>query len=74
MYQDRGIVCKYRLSDGLSMISDDQNTLTRQSADVNDAPREPLHSPITYIIRRKVKEGNLNIKAVKIINHVTGWF
>ena len=28
-------------------ITDDQNTPTRQSDDTNDAPRDPLHVPVT---------------------------
>ena len=48
MYQYRGIVSIYRQSDGLSMIPDDPNTLTIQSDDTNNAPREPLHGRITW--------------------------
>ena len=48
MHQDRVIVHIYRHPDGLSTIPDDQTTLTRQSADTNDAPRDPLHGPVTW--------------------------
>ena len=41
-----GIVRTYRRSEDLSTRPDDQNTLTRQSSDTNDAPRDPLHDPI----------------------------
>ena len=47
MHPDRGIVRMYRRSDGLYTIPGDHNTLTCQSADTNNAPRDPLHSPIT---------------------------
>ena len=47
MQPDRGIVCTYRRSDNPSTIPDDQNTLTRQSSDTDDAPRDPLHVPVT---------------------------
>ena len=47
MHLDRGIVEKYKRSDGLSKILDNQNTLTWKSADTNDAPRDTLHGPIT---------------------------
>ena len=40
------IVHMYIWSDGLSTIPDDQNTLTCQSANINDAPRDPLHGPV----------------------------
>ena len=48
MHPERGIVRTYRQSDGLSMITDDQNTLTRQSPNTNDAPRDPLLGPVTW--------------------------
>ena len=44
----RGIVHTYRWLDVLSTIPDDQNTLTRQSADTNNAPRDPLLVPVTH--------------------------
>ena len=48
MHPDRGIARTYRRSDGLSKRPDDHNTLTRQSADTNDAPKDPLHGPIVH--------------------------
>ena len=45
MYPDRGIVHTYRQSDGLSTRPDGPNTLTRQSACTNDAPRYPASLP-----------------------------
>ena len=48
MHPDRGIARTYRRSDGLSKRPDDQNTLTRQSADTNDAPRDPYHGPVKW--------------------------
>ena len=48
MCPDIGIVRMYRLSDGLSMTPDEQNTLTCQYADTNDSPSDPLHGPVTY--------------------------
>ena len=53
MHIDRGIVRTYRRSDGLSTRTDDQNTLTRQSANKNDVPRESLHGPVTSNPARK---------------------
>ena len=50
MHPDILIVCTYRRSDGLSTIPDDQNTFTRQSANTNNAPRDPLHGPVTNLI------------------------
>ena len=47
MHPDRVIVRMYRRSDGLSTRPDYQNTLTHQSADTNDAPRDPLTGPVT---------------------------
>ena len=44
MHPDREIVRTYRRSYGLSTVPDDHNTLTHQSADTNDAPKEPLSS------------------------------
>ena len=43
----------------------DQNNLTRQSADANNAPRDPLLGPITpyqNIQLKKVTIGNINKK------------
>ena len=50
MHLHRGILRMYRQSYGLSMVPDDQNTLTCQSADKNDSPRDPLLFPITEVI------------------------
>ena len=47
MHPDRGTVRTYRRSDGLYTIPDDQNTLTLQSANTNDAPKYPLLGPVT---------------------------
>ena len=47
MDTDRVIVSMYRRSYGLSTIPDDQNNLTRQSTDTNDAPKDPLLSSVT---------------------------
>ena len=49
MHPARGIVRIYRRSHGLSMRPDDQSTLTRQSANTNDSPRDPLHCPVTFV-------------------------
>ena len=40
-----GIVCMYRPSDSISTRPDEQNTLTRKSADTNDAPQGPYSQP-----------------------------
>ena len=48
MQPDRRIVRTHRRSDGLSTIPNDQNTLTRQSADTNDTPRDPICRPVTW--------------------------
>ena len=47
MHPDIGIVRTYRRSDGLYTRPDKQNTLTCQSVDTNDAPRDPLIGPVT---------------------------
>ena len=47
MHPDRVIVLTYRGSDVISTISDDQNNLTCQSTDTNDASRDPLYFPVT---------------------------
>ena len=47
MHLERGIICTYRWSDDLSTRSYGQNTLTRKYADTNNAPRDPLHDPVT---------------------------
>ena len=47
MHPDRGIVRTDIWSDVICIIIDDSNTLTRQSAGTNNAPREPLHDLIT---------------------------
>ena len=48
MHPDRGILHTYRRSDGLSTRPDNHNTFTRQSADTNEFPRDPLHGPVTW--------------------------
>ena len=48
MHPDRVIVRTYIRSEVLSTRQDDQNTPTHQCADTNDAPREPLHGPVTW--------------------------
>ena len=48
MHPEKVIVRTYRWSDGLYTRPDDQNTLTRQSAHTNDAPRDPLRGPIAH--------------------------
>ena len=47
MYPDRGILRIYRRSDGLSTRPEDHNTLTPQSTDMDDAPWDSLHGPVT---------------------------
>ena len=67
MHPYRGIVCTYRRLDILYRIPDDQNTLTHQSADTNNAPRDPLHGPIT--------DGGILINATQISGGGSfGWF
>ena len=48
MHSDRVIVRTYIRSDGISTIPDDQNTHISQSDDMNNAPRDPLHVPVTW--------------------------
>ena len=48
MHPDRGIVRTYRNSYGLSTRPDNHTTLTHRSADTNDAPKDPLHGPVTW--------------------------
>ena len=47
MHPYRLIVRTYIQSDGLSAIPDDQNTLTHQSTNKNDAPMDPLLVAVT---------------------------
>ena len=47
MHPDRGMVRTYRLSYGLFMRRDNQNTLTCQSTNKNNVPRDPLLGPVT---------------------------
>ena len=48
MHPYRGIVHMERRSDGISMIPDGPNTLTFQSADTNDTPRDHLPVLVTW--------------------------
>ena len=48
MHPDIRIVCTYIQCYGLPNRPDDHNTLTRQSTDTNDAPRDPLDGPVTW--------------------------
>ena len=48
MHLDIGIVSTNIWPYFLSTISDDQNTITFQSSDMNDAPRDPLLVPVTW--------------------------
>ena len=43
-----------RRSDGLSTSPDDQNTVTRQYTNTNNAPRDPLPFPVTRFLTREV--------------------
>ena len=61
MQPDIVIVRTYRSSDGLSRIPDDHNTLTLQSADTKDDPRDPLHAPITTSVICINSDENKNI-------------
>ena len=44
MYLDRRTLSTYIWSDGLSTIPDNQNTLTPQSTDMSNAPKDPPFS------------------------------
>ena len=46
MHPDSVIVCKYRRSYGISKIPYNQNILTCQSADTNNATRDPWTAPL----------------------------
>ena len=48
MHLDRVILRMYRRSDGLSTIPDNHNKITHQSDNTNDAPKDPLHVPVTH--------------------------
>ena len=50
MHPYRGILCTYRRSDGLSTIPEYHNTLTIQSSDTNNDPRDLLHGPVTLML------------------------
>ena len=50
MQPDRVIVLTYRRSDSISSRPEDQNTLTHQSADMNDDPPDLIHVPVTSSI------------------------
>ena len=56
-YPDRGIVCTYIHSDGISTILDDHNTLTRQYADTNNAHWDPLNGPDTHAEKYRGQQG-----------------
>ena len=47
MQPERGIVSMYRRPEGIPMIPDYLKTPTFQSNGTNDAPRDPLHGPVT---------------------------
>ena len=47
MHPEIVIVCTYRQGDGVSTIPDNPDTLTRQSAAMDNDPRDLLHGPIT---------------------------
>ena len=49
MYLDRGIVPTYRRSYSLSTWPDDQNSLTLQYDDTNNAYRDPLHGLVQEV-------------------------
>ena len=49
MHTDIGMLHMYRRSDSLSTGPDDMNTLTCQSTDKKDAPRDPIHGLITHV-------------------------
>ena len=55
MHPDRGIVRMYIRSDGLSTIPYDQNTLTHQSTDMNDDPRDYILSLVTKTKKKTEK-------------------
>ena len=74
MYLERGIVRTYRWSDGLSTIPDNQNTLTRQYANTNDAPRDPLHGPVTHIRIKCPNNLISEIVQILIISNARGHF
>ena len=59
MKPDRGILCTYRHSSGLSTRPYDPNTLTRQSSSMNYAPRDLLHGPITHVQNRAETENSM---------------
>ena len=48
MHPYRVIVLTYRRSSVLSVRPYIHNTLTLQSTDTNDAPRDPLHDPVAW--------------------------
>ena len=48
MYPDREILRTNRWSYGLSKRPNDHNNLNLQFNDTNDAPRDPLHVPVTW--------------------------
>ena len=48
MHPDRGIVRTYKRSVIISPRPDVKKTLTCQSANTNNAPRDPLHGPVKW--------------------------
>ena len=59
MHPYRGIVYTYIRSYGISTIPDDQNTLTLQSADIKNAPRDPLLGPVTQgLVQHRIDSNN----------------
>ena len=62
IYPDRGIVCTYRRSEGLSTRIDFPNTLTTQSVGTNDALQVPASCPMTWNPVRSCPRSKLRLR------------
>ena len=59
MHLDRGIVHTYRRSDGLFTRPDDQNTITRQSSDTSNTPRDLASADLLHCQERRLDKSSL---------------
>ena len=71
MHPDRVTVRMYRRPEGLSTRPDDQTTLTCQSANTNDAPRDPLHGSVTWDPVRTQTYSKLRLRIALRLQSIT---
>ena len=73
MHPERGIICTYIRSGGISTRTYGPNTLTRQSSGTNDYPRHPLFGPIKRRFTEVHGKGEGCVVALFIINLLIGF-